>query len=243
MTFTTFSAALWLVTIMAQAAALFYSLRRFKPELASFLAWKLAKSLTLNLVMSDPIAYYYVYVIGAHVNAVFTVILVRGIFRQLFAPYSVLPKSLTSHVIAVSIVLSIVMTTLVYSPTTPFVVAFEAMFAGITASALMVFVAYRKTLGIQRSTSIMFGFSLYTFAAIIASRFPVPYLDRLAWLAMLLIWLSYLVRPARPPLALSTQDLHTINQLREVVHERKPPHAVRHQSRGAAQLRSVASAG
>jgi hypothetical protein len=252
MNLSTTSAAIWLVTLMVQAAALFYALRRNQPELAIYLGARNIKSLLLVIFLANEDAYFAIYWNFATVQPLFDFILLRGIFRQTFQPYTSLPRyALTNIATAVSICTAALMALAMHRPAIDWRLTIERCSASSIAAALVIVIGYGRLLGIpyrRRLLGVVAGYSLYLLSTLIAAVLHsgaggvFQYIPRTAYIVACAIWLYAIVRPTTPPLTLSEFDLLAMkqtaqamkNHFEDINNERKRPHAVRYSARRTA---------
>jgi hypothetical protein len=255
MNLSTTSAAFWLVTILVQAAALFYALRRKQPELATYLAFRNLKSLLLVIFLANQDAYFAIYWNFSTVQPLFDFILLRGIFRQTFQPYTSLPRrALTNIATAVSICTAALMAFALHRPALDWRLTIERCSASTIAAALVIVIGYGRLLGIpwrRRLLGVVAGYGLYLASILAAGALHggaggvFQYLPRTTFIVACVIWLFAIVRRPTPPLTLSDADLLSLvtltkrmkNHFEDVTnHERKHPsaHAVRYPSRRTA---------
>jgi hypothetical protein len=222
MQLTTTSAALWLATIMVQAAALYLAQKRKQPELWLFLAYKLTKSLTMVAVSGNLELAAWVYWIGSLINPVFDFVVLRGIFRQIFQPYSTLPSNRIATWFAGVVFLIAVSTAVVlYLPSMHWMIAMDRAAGSIIGAALFVILAYRKALGLpwrHHVSGITAAYCVYTCASVVAKFGYDAYMPRAAWLLMLIAWCAVLSRPLKDSIIPTHEQLNelkkTVNSVR-----------------------------
>lgn len=215
----TISAALWLVTILVQAAALLLALRRNQLELSIYLGYKLTKSLVLWQFQGHAV-YADLYWLGVCLNPVASFVLLRGIFRQCFSPIKSLPEgALTRGAMGVSIFSALILFLAILDPTKSPFFAIDRAAGSVIASLLLVIVGYNNLLGIpwrSRTFGLTAGFALYTtvsiFTTALIARMPqfihtLGYIDRIAWLTMLSVWVAYLVKPSIAPQSITLEEI------------------------------------
>jgi hypothetical protein len=216
------SAALWLVTITVQAAALFLAHKRKQPELATFLGYKLVKSLALVAVLDSAGVYQRVYQIGVVLNPLFAFWLLHGIFRQVFS------TSIIRHFVAKMLASAVVACTLVL-PGYTWWVKLDLAVAVVSSATLLLLVGYANALGMHwrhHMFGIACGFWMYTTVSVMTaallsrphSTVAPDYINRIAWLLMLVTWCGHLCVPLKDSIIPTHEQLNelkkTVNSVR-----------------------------